>query len=97
VYKNKTEIKQLKQKERKRQKKKSFANLKEQDYSQWCNLPKLRKLHGAREWCCGVKKNLGSWKMAVVTAFVYSMATILENSLDDTKQIYQFIRTPSAK
>jgi hypothetical protein len=25
------------------------------------------------------------------------MATILENSLDDTKQIYQFIRTPSAK
>jgi hypothetical protein len=41
-----------KQKELKRQKQEKercFANLLEREDSEWCNLPKLRKLHGAKE------------------------------------------------
>jgi hypothetical protein len=41
-----------KQKELKRQKQEReecFANIKEREDSHWCNLPKLRELHGARE------------------------------------------------
>jgi hypothetical protein len=52
VYKNKTESKQLKQKKTKKiktKKEKCFANLKEREDSQWCNLPKRRKLNGAIE------------------------------------------------
>jgi hypothetical protein len=36
-------------KKAKTRKRRMFANLKEREDSQWCNLPKLRKLHGARE------------------------------------------------
>jgi hypothetical protein len=34
----------------------------------------------------GVKKNIRSWKLAVMNVFLCSPATVLENSFDDTKQ-----------
>jgi hypothetical protein len=40
-------------------------------------------------------KNLGSWKIAAMNPLLCSPATALENSLDDTKQVCQFIGTPS--
>jgi hypothetical protein len=45
----KAKIKRIKRQKQEKEKEKCFANLKEREDSQWCNLPKLRKLRGAGE------------------------------------------------
>jgi hypothetical protein len=81
ISKNKKEVKKQKQ-----EKKECFANLKEQEDSQWCNLPKLTKLHDARKTVAASENSLRLRKFASVNAFLCSLTTVPENSLDDTKQ-----------
>jgi hypothetical protein len=42
-------------------------------------------------------ESLGSWKIAAVNSFLCSLATAPENSLDDTKEVCQFVGTPSVE
>jgi hypothetical protein len=81
VYKQK----QQELKSQKQEKEKCFANIKEREESQWCNLPKLRKLHGA-EKSAASENSLRSRKLKVVNAFLCSPAMAPENILDHTKQ-----------
>jgi hypothetical protein len=77
VYNWKKELKRQKQ-----EKGKCFANRKEREYSQWCNLPKPRKLCGAIEWfrcqeffllveACSVNAFLRSLVQSVVAIIVF--------------------------
>jgi hypothetical protein len=78
-------------KRKKKEKEECFANQKEWEDSPWCNLPKIRKLHGARKSVAASENSLRPRKLVVLNAFLCSLATAPENSLDDTK------KTPSAE
>jgi hypothetical protein len=81
--KDKTECKQLKQKELKRQRKnkdKYFANLKGRENSQWCNLLKLRELQCAKR-SHGARNKLLPMEIAVLSSSLCFPTTAPENSL----------------
>jgi hypothetical protein len=86
------DTKQYASKKQKQEKKECFANLKEREDSQWCYLPKPRKLHGARKSVAASENSLRLRKFASANAFLCSPTTVPENSLDDTKQYATSLR-----
>jgi hypothetical protein len=65
--------------------------------SQWCNLPKLGELQGAKRSLAVRENSLTLVEIALVNTSLCSPVTTLENSLDDTRQVRQFIGTPNAE